>query len=83
MFAEVFSVDRELFDAGMEEGLKQGIEQGREKGIDQAKMENALNLLDLLDNHTIADRIGIPLELVQQLRINNSLDSDILVGGMN
>ena len=38
------------------------------RGIEQAKLENAKALLDLLDDEIIAERIGIPLEVVQQLR---------------
>ena len=41
---------------------------GHQEGIEQAKLENAKALLDLLDDEIIAERIGIPLEVVQQLR---------------
>ena len=39
-----------------------------EKGMERAKKETARALLDLLDDETIASRIGIPLEEVRALR---------------
>lgn len=36
--------------------------------VNNNKLENARNLLDLLDEQTIAERIGLPLETVQQLK---------------
>lgn len=44
------------------------VRDGIKQGIEQAKLENAKNLLDLLDEETIADRIGLPLETVQKLK---------------
>ena len=41
---------------------------GFEKGERKKAVENALNLLDLLDDQTISERIGLPLEEVQDLR---------------
>ena len=37
------------------------------KGVNQTKLEDARNLLDVLNAQTIAERIGLPLETVQQL----------------
>ena len=48
--------DREKF----EEGIEQGIEKG--------KLEAAKALLDLLDDETIASRIGVSLEQIKSLR---------------
>ena len=48
-------------------GVNQGISQGISQGINQAKLEAARNLLDVLNAQTIAERIGLPLETVQQL----------------
>ena len=44
----------------LEEGIKTG-EQG-------AKLNNARNLLDILDEKMIAERIGLPLETVRKLK---------------
>lgn len=38
------------------------------KGREETKLENARNLLDLLDEHVIAERIGLPLETVKRLK---------------
>ena len=48
-------------------GVNQGISQGISQGLNQAKLEAARNLLDVLNAQTIAERIGLPLETVQQL----------------
>ena len=47
---------------------ERGMEQGLERGIVQAKKETAKSLLDLLDDETIASRVGLPLEEVRALR---------------
>ena len=39
-----------------------------EEGEANNKLRNAENLLDILDDETIADKIGLPLEIVQELR---------------
>ena len=43
------------------------INQATRRGIEQNKLENAKALLNLLDDETIAERIGLPLEVVKQL----------------
>ena len=64
--------DREKFQEGIEQGIEKGIEQGIEKGIEQGiekgKVEAAKALLDILDDKTIASKIGLPLERVKSLR---------------
>ena len=52
----------------VKEGIEQGIEQGRQEGKEEAKKEAAKALLDLLDDETIASRIGMPIEEVKALR---------------
>lgn len=42
---------------------------GHQEGIEQNKIENAKALLDLLDTETIAERIGLSLEVVKQLQL--------------
>ncbi len=54
----------EAYEKGMERGLQDGIEKGLEKG----KIEIAKNLLDILDNETIAKKTGLTLKQVEELR---------------
>ena len=44
----------------------------KEEGREEAKLENAINLLDILSDEEIAERIKLPLEIVQQLRKENA-----------
>lgn len=53
-----------LMEKGMEKGIEKGVEQGEKKN----KLENAKNLMDILEEHVIAERIGLPLETVQKLK---------------
>ena len=57
-----------LIDKGISQGISQGVSQGISQGINKAKIENARNLLDVLDVQTISEKIGLPLETVQQLK---------------
>ena len=59
-FAELFSYDNELRAEGEATGF--------EKGKQEEKIKNVINLLDLLDDETISERIGLPLEEVQKIR---------------
>lgn len=43
------------------------IEEGREEGIALAKRTNAKNLIGLLPDEVIAEKIGLPLEEVQKM----------------
>ena len=52
---------------GREEGIKEGIKEGMAEGIEQNKLENARNLLGLLSDEIIAEKIGLPLERVKIL----------------
>lgn len=51
---------RDLMDDSMEKGI--------EKGKELALIETAKNLLDVLSDEVIADKIGLSLEVVQELR---------------
>ena len=48
--------------------LEEGIEKGIKTGEQEAKLNNARNLLDILDEKMIAERIGLPLETVRKLK---------------
>ena len=61
---EVNTMTKTLYDPEVE---KRGIE----IGIINTKIENAKNLLDVLDDETIAIKIGLKLEMVKKLRQEN------------
>lgn len=44
------------------------LEEGIKEGEREAKLNNARNLLDILDEKMIAERIGLPLEIVKELK---------------
>ena len=52
-----------LYDMLMNEGI--------EKGVQQNKIENARNLLKFLDDTIISECVGLPLEMVKNLRIRS------------
>ena len=52
----------------MEDSRIEGIEQGVEQGIEANKLANAKNLLDVLSDEVIAEKIGLPISKVQELR---------------
>ena len=54
-----------------EEGLREGMERGIEKGIERGIEKVALNLLDILDDETIALKTGLQIEEVRRLRIKH------------
>ena len=56
----VTQLGQKLVDRGMKQGLERGLEQG--------KLEIARNLIGLLDDQTIAERTGLPLETVLELK---------------
>ena len=45
-------------------------EQGLERGLEQGKIEIAKNLLDVLDNETIALKTDLPIQTIEKLRDN-------------
>ncbi|WP_327445297.1 Rpn family recombination-promoting nuclease/putative transposase [Clostridium tarantellae] len=53
---------------GKEEGLKEGLKEGKEKGIKEGIEAVARNLLDVLDNETIALKTGLTVDEINQLR---------------
>ena len=50
-----------------QEGREVGRQEGRQEGIEQTKLENARNLLGLLSDEMIAEKIGLSLECVKSL----------------
>lgn len=61
---DVCKAIRDLMDDSMEKGI--------EKGREMALKEAAENLLDVLSDDVIAEKIGLSLEKVKELRAENS-----------
>ena len=59
---------KEGLEEGLEKGLKKGIAKGLTKGRNEEKLAIARNLLDILDDATIAAKTGLDLEQVADLR---------------
>lgn len=55
-------------EQGMEQGLEKGLEKGIEQGIERGVEKVARNLLDVLDDATIASKTGLSVEQVSLLR---------------
>lgn len=51
--------------------LNKAKEEGREEGAKNKSTEIAKNLLDVLDDETIAVKTGLSLEEIKELRVNN------------
>ena len=51
-----------------EEAMQQGIEKGIEKGIAQRNKELAKSLLDILDIETIAQKTGLTIQEIEQMK---------------
>ena len=49
-------------------GIEKGIEQGIERGIQQRNLEIARNLLDILGDEIIANKTGLSIEVIKELR---------------
>ncbi len=57
------------FKQGFEEGFKQGFEEGLKQARKQQAIEIANNLLDVLDDETIASATRLEVEEVRQMRL--------------
>jgi len=64
---DVCQAIKDLMADSRQEGREEGIKEGIVEGIEQAKIENARNLLGLLSDEIIAEKIGLPLERVKFL----------------
>ncbi|BEH91277.1 hypothetical protein T23_13790 [Turicibacter faecis] len=61
----------EIKERELQKGIKIGIEQGIEQGKEEEKVEIAHNLLDVLDDETIALKTGLTIEEVRRIRDEN------------
>ena len=59
---------RTAINTAKEEGREEGLKKGREEGEKQKVIEIAKNLLDILDNKTIALKTGLSEEAIESLR---------------
>ncbi len=59
---------------GLARGIEQGIAQGIEQGIEENKLQNARNLIGLLSDEVIAERIGLSLEKVKEIHDEMMID---------
>ena len=50
---------------------KKGLAKGMERGIEEGKKEVAINLLDVLDDETIALKTGLSIDIIKVLRKEN------------
>ncbi|GAA0076993.1 hypothetical protein UT300005_13710 [Clostridium sp. CTA-5] len=57
-------------EVGIQEGIEKGKEEGREEGKKEGKIEVAKNLLDVLDDETIALKTGLSIDEIKKLRLN-------------
>ena len=49
------------------------IAKGKEQGREEQKEQDVKNLLDILDDETLSQKLGIPLERVKELRTENTI----------
>jgi flagellar biosynthesis/type III secretory pathway protein FliH len=59
---------QEGIQKGMAEGLAEGLEKGLEKGEKKKAIEIAKKLLDLLDSETIAEKTGLTIAEIENLK---------------
>ncbi len=55
-------------EEGLKEGLKEGLREGLKEGEQNKAIEIAKNLLDVLDDETIATKTGLSVEEIEKLR---------------
>lgn len=54
--------------SALNKAKQEGIEEGREEGEKNKSIEIAKNLLDVLDDETIAEKTGLSVEEIKELR---------------
>lgn len=60
-----------------EEGLEEGREEGREEGSRLRAMAVAKELLDVLDVGMIAEKVGLPLEVVEEIKREADKENEV------
>ena len=68
LFNSFETADKQGHKRGLKEGIEKGIEKGIEEGKRKRNLEIAKNLLDVLDNETIASKTGLSIEEIEGLR---------------
>ena len=59
---------KNVIDTAAMEAMQEGIELGKQKGEQAKALEIARNLLDVLDDATIAAKTGLSIEAIKALR---------------
>jgi predicted transposase/invertase (TIGR01784 family) len=59
---------QEAYEAGLQEGLQERREERRKEGAQQQALATARRMLSRLDDATISEMTGLPMEVVQVLR---------------
>lgn len=62
----------DLVEDSKAEGRIEGKKEGKKEGIELTRLESAKNLLDLLSDEVISERIQLPLATVQALRMEQN-----------
>ena len=52
--------------------INSAMDRGLEKGREAGKIESAISFLDILDDETIAIKLGLEINLVKELRLKNN-----------
>jgi len=65
---ELKTAENKGFKMGKAQGLEQGLEKGLERGKQEMQLNIAKNLLDVLDNETIALKTNLSIQEIQKLR---------------
>jgi predicted transposase/invertase (TIGR01784 family) len=71
-YADVESRIGSAFDHGKEVGMDEGRKEGREEAWKEARRELARNLLNILDDETIASKTGLSVDEVVSLRTSHN-----------
>jgi len=56
------------YGIGRMKGREEGLEEGRKEGLEEGVKKVAVSLLNILDDATLSEKTGLPLEEVQRLR---------------
>ncbi|MFI3231451.1 MAG: methyltransferase domain-containing protein [bacterium] len=70
-FTGTLTNEDEIIDNAKQQGFELGVEEGVKQGKFEEKLEIAINLLDVLDNETIAEKTGFSIPEIDLLRQEN------------
>ena len=67
-YVDGIRVEQSVIETAEMEGVEKGRKEGREEGRENEKIKIAQQLLDILDDKTIAKKIGLSIEIIKKLR---------------